>query len=777
MPPRIQRYNLRHRIGVGGMAEVWLADATFRDGTEHAVVVKKILGHLSEDPAYQAMFLDEARIAASLKHRNIVEMLDRGRMDEALFLALEYVDGVDVGGMLRAGQAIHQTPSLQAALWITSEVLAGLEYVHDLRDAAGIPMQLVHRDVGLGNVLLAKSGDVKLTDFGIAKSRDRISRTTAGVIKGNALSMAPEQISSGTVDARTDLYATGMLLHALLIGRHPLERFPISRIFQIHVEGRLPLPSSENPTVHPDLDGIVAMATALAPRDRYPGAGAMRRAILAFAGREGIALRPNELAKELSELAAGAPPPAEKTVVDPDLGSNLMDPRVEPSVVARLGPLISDAIGDSADAGEHTFHTEQSVSGEHPAVAASAPADEPSIRARLATLAQSRPRLPAFDDDEDVDTGLGPTASATGSFDGAGWSSEDAEAETGVSEIPGEVLDDDAATTTEALVRDPQMPERTNQVDERDLPRPGTRERVVALSAKFRSRLVGHRLAVTAVTGAADRDVLATASSDGNVVIWDVEGCVPLRTLRGHTAPATTLSITRDATRLLSGARDGTLRLWDPATGENVRTLRGHGRWISAAQIAPDGTGAVSVGDDRTLRVWSLDSDAPERTVQNAHGDFVSAVSLVPGTGFVVTGSFDRTLKLWDLRDGSEIRTMRGMERVRTLAVDPSGLHALAGLANGSIALWDLANGEDLAHINAHQDAVTSLEFVTDRIAISAGFDGMVRLWEIPARRELIALDPREREPVLAATVAQGHIYAACGTALLIWDLAGLHGS
>ena len=181
--PDAQQYVLRQKIGVGGMAEAWLAETLSPNGASRQVVVKKMLPHLASDPEYQGMFIDEARNASSLCHPNVVQLLDIGRMDGVPFIAMEYVAGADLRMVLRTARISNRPLPLAAALWAVCEVLAGLEYVHTRVASDGSLLSLVHRDVGLSNVLVSRLGEVKLSDFGIAKSALSVSQTAAGMIK------------------------------------------------------------------------------------------------------------------------------------------------------------------------------------------------------------------------------------------------------------------------------------------------------------------------------------------------------------------------------------------------------------------------------------------------------------------------------------------------------------------------------------------------------------------------------------------------------------------
>ena len=165
------------------------------------------------------MFIDEAKLTAQLTHPKIVQILDFGEVSGQFFIALEFVDGFDALGLLRTAAQKRARLPRALAVFIISEVLEALDYAHNARDMEGKPMQIVHRDISPSNVFMSKRGDVKLGDFGIAHAQRRESKTQAGTLKGKYGYMSPEQVVGQSIDARSDLFAVGVLLAELLMGR------------------------------------------------------------------------------------------------------------------------------------------------------------------------------------------------------------------------------------------------------------------------------------------------------------------------------------------------------------------------------------------------------------------------------------------------------------------------------------------------------------------------------------------------------------------------------
>ncbi|MBX3156591.1 MAG: serine/threonine protein kinase [Deltaproteobacteria bacterium] len=220
MPKAIGRYQILDRVAVGGMAELFKATLTGDHGFEKLVAIKKILPHLANDSTFVEMFRDEARITAQLDHRHIVQVFEYGTDADTPYIAMQYVDGLDVLGLLRECARVQIRLPADLAAVIARDVLDALDYAHNAVDASGKALGIVHRDISPGNVLLSWRGDVKLTDFGIARAAERRHKTEAGTLKGKYGYMSPEQVSGVVdIDARSDLFSIGILLAEMVMAR------------------------------------------------------------------------------------------------------------------------------------------------------------------------------------------------------------------------------------------------------------------------------------------------------------------------------------------------------------------------------------------------------------------------------------------------------------------------------------------------------------------------------------------------------------------------------
>ncbi len=220
-PRSFGRYQMVRRIGQGGMAEVYLAEVVGLGGFRKKVAIKRLLPHYAQNERFVTMLEDEARIAAAIRHPNVAEVLDFGSVGGQHFIAMEYIDGVDLATVLRGFRLRDTLLPLPAALYIARGVAEGLHAAHALKDADGRPQEVIHRDVSPHNILISYEGAVKLIDFGVAKAANNSTKTRSGVIKGKLQYMSPEQAQAQALDGRADIFSLGMTLYKMLTGRLP----------------------------------------------------------------------------------------------------------------------------------------------------------------------------------------------------------------------------------------------------------------------------------------------------------------------------------------------------------------------------------------------------------------------------------------------------------------------------------------------------------------------------------------------------------------------------
>jgi serine/threonine-protein kinase len=272
------KYQLIAELGHGGMAQVFLARATGPAGFNKLVVLKQIRPQFAEDPEFLSMFLDEARLAARLNHPNVVQTNEVGEDLGRYFISMEYLEGQPLNRVLTRLGAKGEGPdrlSVQQALLILVDTLAGLQHAHELCDFDGRALEVVHRDMSPHNVFITYAGQVKVVDFGIAKALSSSAETRTGVLKGKIGYMAPEQAMGERVDRRADIFSCGMLLWEMLTGRRMFKGVPDVAALQRIVTGELPTVRSVMPEVPERLEQITMKALARSREDRYASAAEM----------------------------------------------------------------------------------------------------------------------------------------------------------------------------------------------------------------------------------------------------------------------------------------------------------------------------------------------------------------------------------------------------------------------------------------------------------------------------------------------------------------------
>jgi eukaryotic-like serine/threonine-protein kinase len=259
------------------MAEVFLAVAIGPEGFQRMLVIKRMLPHLSQDRAFVSMFVDEAKLCGLLSHPNLVQIFEFGSIEDSFFIAMEHVQGETLLAVQRKLAELGRVAPVAASAEIARQVCLGLHYAHSLQSGTGQPLGIIHRDISPSNLMLSFHGGVKILDFGIARVAEglRETHTQAGTMKGKVSYMSPEQIKMENVDSRSDVFAVGIVLHEMLTGRR---LFRASNEFtgaRMVLESVVPLPSTLNPAVPPEVDRIVMRALERKADARYLSAGEM----------------------------------------------------------------------------------------------------------------------------------------------------------------------------------------------------------------------------------------------------------------------------------------------------------------------------------------------------------------------------------------------------------------------------------------------------------------------------------------------------------------------
>ncbi len=274
---KLGKYTLIRQIAEGGMAEIWLAEQRGPGGFNKELVIKRILPHLAEEGDMTKMFFDEARIVAHLTHPNIGQVFELGEQDGDYFIAMEYIDGLDLVDLREQVDERDMTLPISYGSRIICDVLQALDYAHNYVDRDGNHVGLVHRDISPHNVLISNDGVVKLVDFGVAKAAINTHKTETGAVKGKFAYMAPEQIENGELDHRVDIFAVGVVFFELLTSKRPFGD-DLQAVSKIISEER-PDPRELRKDIPGEISEIILRALALDREDRFSTAAEMERAI------------------------------------------------------------------------------------------------------------------------------------------------------------------------------------------------------------------------------------------------------------------------------------------------------------------------------------------------------------------------------------------------------------------------------------------------------------------------------------------------------------------
>lgn len=318
MTPPQQRYAVVERLDAGGMAEVFRAKSQGMQGFEKQVAIKRVLPNLAKNEKFVKMFLDEARLSLHLSHANIVSVFDIGQSGGSYFIVMEYVDGANLKRFIEAARRRDGRVPVAIAIFIAMRICEGLQYAHDKRDADRRPLGIVHRDISPPNVLISNQGEVKLTDFGLAKATSQVELTDPGVVKGKFGYLSPEAAFGETVDARTDIFATGIVLWEMLTGRRLFQAGNDMETLQRVRDAEVPSVVSINPEVPEALEKILLRSLARERSERFSSAREFGQALSSHLASRGIAVTSYDLASYLEQIFHGARPEPARAA-DPQL--------------------------------------------------------------------------------------------------------------------------------------------------------------------------------------------------------------------------------------------------------------------------------------------------------------------------------------------------------------------------------------------------------------------------------------------------------------------------
>jgi serine/threonine protein kinase len=299
-PAPIDRYVVLEYLAEGGMGAIYLGKRMGAGGFEKQVVLKQLLPEFTRQPEFIELFLREARLSATLDHANIIHTIDLVTAGEDYFIVMEFLDGADLRTLLRRAKRRRRKVNAAAGIYVARELLSALAYAHNKLGPDGMPLRLIHRDISPSNILVSGSGEVKLTDFGIAKASTHNSMFYR--VKGKVGYMSPEQAHSDPLDARSDLYSLAVCLYEMITGERLFLNVGITTSAEQMYSQPVPLVSHKVSGLPPELDKVMLKALSRDPDHRYQTAGEFQEALLRCAHRHGLMMSAPELAEHLREV-------------------------------------------------------------------------------------------------------------------------------------------------------------------------------------------------------------------------------------------------------------------------------------------------------------------------------------------------------------------------------------------------------------------------------------------------------------------------------------------
>jgi len=297
-----QRYEIVKKLDMGGMAEIFLGRARSIEGIERQVAIKRILPSLIRNEQFQAMFLDEARLSMLLTHANIVQIFDVGRASDTVFIVMEYVDGYNLRRLFQKASERGVRVPVEIACHVVIEVCKGLTHAHEKHDAQGRHLKIVHRDLSPPNILLSRSGEVKITDFGLAKALTQATVTDPGIVKGKFSYLSPEAADGQTVDHRADIFALGICLWELLANRRLFLGTDDAATVDLVREARIPSLSTLNADVTEEFERLMLRSLAKDPHRRFTSAAEFGDAVANYLYANNLKVTSYDVARLIGRL-------------------------------------------------------------------------------------------------------------------------------------------------------------------------------------------------------------------------------------------------------------------------------------------------------------------------------------------------------------------------------------------------------------------------------------------------------------------------------------------
>lgn len=733
----VGKYKLIEEIGEGGMGSVYMAQQT--DPVKRAVAVKVIKTGM-DSKAVLARFDAERQALAMMDHPNIAKVLDAGTTDSGRpFFVMELVKGVSI---TQYCDERNLTPRQRLELFVP--VCQAIQHAHQ--------KGIIHRDIKPSNVLVAIYDDrpvPKVIDFGVAKAAgpgltDRTLMTGFGAVVGTPEYMSPEQASLNNVDidTRSDVYSLGVLLYELLTGTTPLEQKRLKEVALLELLRRIREEEPPNPStrlnttqelpsiaahrgleprklsdlIRGELDWIIMKALEKDRVRRYETANAFAADVQRYLADEPVQACPPSTGYRLHKFV--------RRNKWPVLATTLV-------FLALVGGIIGTTWGlVLADNARQRAVQAQQAESEQKRLA--------DQRAEAANKSEARTREEKRYAEQQRDRA------------------------------------NQLAYTKQLVLaqrewRDDNVGHALELLDECPMNVRGWEHR--HLYARFTSNqrtLRGHTSGVSSVNWSPDGKLLASASQDGTVKLWDAQNRRDMLTFKGHSHWVTSVCFSPDGRRLASASRNpghpGEVKVWDAHMGQEILTLKGHTNAVLCVCWSPDGKRLASASWDQMVKVW--DTGTGQETLSlKAHADGVNSLSWSPDGHHLASGGSDRTVKVWDAEKGQEVCCLRGHTGwVNSVSWSPDGKRLASASWDQTVKVWDAETEQEMLSIKAHANGVNDVSWSPDgkRLA-SAGNDRTVKVWDAMTGREAVRLKGHAYHVQSVAFSPEGKRLASAG--------------
>jgi len=622
---KIQSYEILETIGYGGIGVVYKARHNFRN---QIVAIKSLAHQFVLDSNIRNRFKLEADILNTLKHPNIVRVLDFIEEPDGLHLVMEYVEGRTLNKMI--GKETGPIPALKA-LPIFEQILSAVEYAH----SKGV----IHRDIKPSNIMVTKDNVVKVTDFGIAHIEGS-EMTRTGTKLGTLYYMSPEAIRGERTDERTDVYSLGVTLYEMLAGKLEYkdtgEQLSEFMLMQKIMTEELKDPREYYPYIPEWLVEVVKKATE---KDKQKRIGSVREF--------------KELLKQPNYKTYENEPPENIEVKQPYKEEKQLETNIQNKnknnyngILVIFGILLVllftllIIFTSKKDYSLIEFFDVIEAS-----VGVSSVAFSPDGEILVSGSADNTVKLWDIKTGKLINTLEGHTAFVN------------SVAFSPVGNILASGSDDNTFKLWDIK------------------------------TGKLINTLEGHNNDVNSVAFSPDGEILASGSNDNTIKLWDIKTGKLIKTLKGNNWYVTSVAFSPDGDILASGSWDTTIKLWDIKTGKLIKTLKGHNWYVTSVAFSPDGDILASGSRDWTIKLWDIKTGNLINTLEHTY--WVNSVAFSPDGEILASGSGDKTIKLWDIKTGKLINTLEGHQRsVTSVAFSPDGEIIASGSLDGTIKIW-----------------------------------------------------------------------------------------